>query len=102
MKRVDAIREALALAEAEGDLEQQLVLGLALGEALQKEGDFDGAIAVAQNNNAEASSVANLALALQDAGRIDDAKAVLEPACERLQGGEATRCYDFLATLNRG
>ena len=84
------------------DATQRIAVETIQVRCLTKKGDFDGAIAVAQNNNAEASSVANLALALQDAGRIDDAKAVLEPACERLQGGEATRCYDFLATLNRG
>ena len=70
--------------------------------SLTRKGDLDEAIAVARNNHAEASSLANLALTLHNAGRTDDAKGVLEPACGRMQGEEATRCYDFLATLNRG
>ena len=67
-----------------------------------RKGDLDAAMAIAAQNNAEASTLANLARTLQEEGRIDDAKAVLEPACSRMEGSEANRCYKFLDTLSRG
>ena len=67
-----------------------------------RKGDLDAAMAIAAQNNTEAATLANLALALHEAGRTDEAKAVLEPACSQMQGTEASRCYDFLDTLSRG
>lgn len=70
--------------------------------ASTRKGDLDGAMAFAAQNNTEASALANLALALHNAGRTDEAKTILAPACPQMQGADATRCYDFLATLSRG
>ncbi len=70
--------------------------------ALTRKGDLDEAVTVAAGNHAEPSALANLALALKNAGRAEEAKAILEPACPRMQGEDATRCYDFLANLSRG
>lgn len=68
---------------------------------LTADGDLDGALDVATRNHAQPGSIANLALALQGAGRIDEARAVLEPSCTRMQGQDATRCYEFLEKLRR-
>ena len=84
------------------DAEQRGAVETLQVRSLTRKGDLDTAITIAANNHTEASAMANLALALQNAGRIDDAKAVLEPACSRMQGSDATRCFDLLATLNRG
>ena len=62
-------------------------------------GDLDGALEVAQRNHAQPNTIANLALALKEAGRVAEARAVLEPACPRMQGADAPRCYDLLETL---
>lgn len=66
---------------------------------MMADGDLDGALDVANRNHAQPGSIANLALALQEAGRIGEARAVLEPSCPRMQGQDATRCYEFLEKL---
>ncbi|MFT5680458.1 MAG: tetratricopeptide (TPR) repeat protein, partial [Myxococcota bacterium] len=85
-----------------GDEDQRAAVETLQVRSLTRKGDLDEAIVIARDDNAEASALANLALALKNAGRIDDAKVILEPACLRMQGSDATRCYDFLANLNRG
>lgn len=85
-----------------GDEEQRAAVETLQVRSLTRKGDLDEALTIARSNHASASALANLALALKNAGRTDDARAILEPACLRMQGSDATRCYDFLANLNRG
>ena len=66
---------------------------------LMQSGDLDGALAVASRNHAQPNTIANLALELKGAGRIDDARTILEPACARMQGADTPRCYDLLEKL---
>jgi tetratricopeptide (TPR) repeat protein len=87
---------------APADAAQRVEVETLQVRASTRKGDLDGAMAFAAQNNTEASALANLALALHNAGRTDEAKTILEPACSQMQGADATRCYDFLATLSRG
>ncbi|MFT4974670.1 MAG: tetratricopeptide (TPR) repeat protein [Myxococcota bacterium] len=66
---------------------------------LMLSGDLDGALGVASHNYAQPNTIANLALQLKDAGRTDEARAVLEPTCPRMQGADAPRCFELLEKL---
>lgn len=66
---------------------------------LMQSGDLDGAMDVALQDHAQPGTIANLAIALQEADREADAHQVLAPACARMQGADAPRCYEFLERL---
>ena len=69
--------------------------------AYTAEGNLDGALAVGLRAQAEPNSVANLALKLKEAGRLDDARAVLVPTCPRMVGQDAVRCADLQKRLSK-
>jgi len=68
---------------------------------LMGDGDLDGALEVANHNHAQPNTVANLALELKGAGRVDEARAILEATCPRMQGADAPRCYELIQKLDR-
>lgn len=66
------------------------------------QGNLDGALKVGLRGRANPGSVANLALLLKEAGRTEDARAVLQPTCSRMTGEDAARCLDLLKRLSKG
>ena len=94
----DAALELLRNIQPE-DLQQLSDVDTLQVRALTRKGDLDGALAVGLAGHARANSLANLGLALKNAERPDDAKAILTLACPSMQGGDATRCYDLLGSL---
>ena len=65
-------------------------------------GDLDAALADTKSGDVRPTSRANLALALKQAGRIADAKALLEETCPVMIGQDAAQCYELLGRLNSG
>jgi len=69
--------------------------------AMTKAGDLDSAIQVALRGHARPNAIANLGMKLKNANRDAEARQVLEPACPRMQGNDATRCFDLLKRVSR-
>lgn len=89
--------QALFEAAAVVTLAQERLRDTALVTIHASAGRLDAALAVASQGQASGVSRANLAVALRNAGRADEALVLLETACAGMTGDDAVRCWQTVA-----